>query len=247
MALATDLVLLSVIEIVLGDFYGVTRVTGGTAPQSGAAGVATFTTSIALDWPWLLALSLAYFTVMEQLFGATVGKLIFGVCVVSQDGGRASWRQIASRNIVRVVDALPILYLVGGISVLATARHQRVGDRIARTVVAPRASAPSIAHVGRSVAAFVALVIIATIVSLGFDYYGRPPLVIQGMANTGQLRFGQLTPSGYELGQPTFSGGFVTYPIRYHRAGQPDCNGTLELEWHGFRSGWAIHSAETHC
>jgi uncharacterized RDD family membrane protein YckC len=41
--------------------------------------------------------------------------------------------------VLRIVDALPVAYLVGAIFVWTSDKRQRLGDRVAHTVVVPRA------------------------------------------------------------------------------------------------------------
>jgi uncharacterized RDD family membrane protein YckC len=89
--------------------------------------------------PWVLvymALILLYFFALETLTGQTVGKLMFGVRVQRTDGSRPSAAAIAGRTLLRLVDWLPMLYLVGFIVMMSTgARRQRLGDLAAHTGV----------------------------------------------------------------------------------------------------------------
>lgn len=83
-----------------------------------------------------LGLVLVYYFVLEAAVGATVGKLLLGLRVVGSDGDRPSTGAIALRTLLRIVDWLPFLYLVGFIAMLATgARRQRLGDLAAKTSV----------------------------------------------------------------------------------------------------------------
>jgi hypothetical protein len=50
-------------------------------------------------------------------------------------GHRLQFSQVAIRNLLRAVDILPGLYLVGGIAVLLSKHGQRLGDLAANTVV----------------------------------------------------------------------------------------------------------------
>ena len=52
-----------------------------------------------------------------------------------EDGAAVTLVPAAVRNIVRIVDFLPVLYSVGVVSVLATPRNQRLGDLAAGTLV----------------------------------------------------------------------------------------------------------------
>jgi uncharacterized RDD family membrane protein YckC len=84
-----------------------------------------------------LAVLLAYYFVFEVAVGQTVGKRLLGLRVVRADGSRPSAAAIAVRTLLRLVDWLPALYLVGFIAMEATGeRRQRLGDLAARTRVA---------------------------------------------------------------------------------------------------------------
>ena len=83
-----------------------------------------------------LALLLLYYFALETLTGQTVGKLLLGVRVQRTDGSRPSAAAIAGRTVLRLIDWLPLLYLVGFIAMMATgARRQRLGDLAASTAV----------------------------------------------------------------------------------------------------------------
>jgi uncharacterized RDD family membrane protein YckC len=82
-----------------------------------------------------LFLSLAYFMVFEGLAARTPGKFIMGLKVVNLDGGSYDWIAVLVRNVLRIVDGLPVLYLVGLVTVAVTQRNQRLGDLAAGTLV----------------------------------------------------------------------------------------------------------------
>lgn len=90
-----------------------------------------------------------YFIIMEAVQGATVGKMVLGICVVKLDGSDISWGQAIVRNLLRIVDQLPaaIPYLLGAVLILNSSRRQRLGDRLAGTVVVRRSSSTSL-HTG---------------------------------------------------------------------------------------------------
>jgi hypothetical protein len=67
--------------------------------------------------------------------GQTPGKRLVGLRVMDADGLRLQFGQVAIRNLLRPVDSLPILYLVGGASCLLSRNMQRLGDLAANTVV----------------------------------------------------------------------------------------------------------------
>ncbi|MBX3287638.1 MAG: RDD family protein [Actinobacteria bacterium] len=81
----------------------------------------------------------AYPTVAEAFAGGrTVGKALLGIAVVADDGTPVTFLSAAIRNVLRFVDSLPGVYLVGIVAVVATSRNQRVGDLAAGTLVVHR-------------------------------------------------------------------------------------------------------------
>ena len=77
--------------------------------------------------------------------GRTPGKRWTGLRVVRAGGQPVGFVASAIRNLLRPIDFLPSLYLVGIASVLVTKRNQRLGDLAAGTVVAraPRRLQPA--------------------------------------------------------------------------------------------------------
>jgi uncharacterized RDD family membrane protein YckC len=86
----------------------------------------------------LLGAILVYFSAAEALTGRTVGKALLGLEVRSLSGGPISAKQAILRNALRIVDSLPWLYLVGVVSILMGPLPQRLGDRVAGTIVVRR-------------------------------------------------------------------------------------------------------------
>jgi uncharacterized RDD family membrane protein YckC len=82
------------------------------------------------------AISIAYAILLEWRWrGQTIGKRLFGLRVMDIDGLRLQLPQIALRNLLRLVDALPLFYLVGGLACVFSRNAQRLGDLAANTVV----------------------------------------------------------------------------------------------------------------
>ena len=78
-----------------------------------------------------------YYAVLESIFGASIGKLVFRMRVIMADGSRPTGMAIIVRNLIRIPEAW-LLYIPAGISCLASGRRQRLGDHAARTVVVRR-------------------------------------------------------------------------------------------------------------
>ena len=82
----------------------------------------------------------AYYVLLEWKLGGTLGKLTVGMRVVKSTGEPLDLKASLIRNIMRIVDFLPLFYLVGAISVWNSKTKQRVGDRLAKTVVVSKNS-----------------------------------------------------------------------------------------------------------
>lgn len=98
------------------------------------------------------ALYLLYHPVLEMLSGGrTPGKRMAGVRIVTRNGGTPSVGALLVRNIFRLVDSLPMLYLVGLTTSLLTREHVRLGDLAAGTLLVHDAppAADSLATIGR--------------------------------------------------------------------------------------------------
>lgn len=88
----------------------------------------------------VFAIGILYSTVMEALFGATIGKFATGIRVVREDGAKLDVPSALIRNTLRVIDVLPFGYLLGAVLVWTSPKKQRLGDRIAKTVVVEASS-----------------------------------------------------------------------------------------------------------
>lgn len=70
--------------------------------------------------------------------GQTLGKRIMKLQVIDERGLTLKLNQIVLRNLFRVLDSLPMFYMVGGLACLFSARAQRLGDLAAGTLVVRR-------------------------------------------------------------------------------------------------------------
>lgn len=71
-------------------------------------------------------------------YGSTPGKMVMGLTVVHDDGTPVTWTPSIVRNLLRFADFLPMAYLIGLISMLASRDFKRLGDVVAGTVVVYR-------------------------------------------------------------------------------------------------------------
>jgi len=96
----------------------------------------------AWGWGWFggmfgiqFLLWLIYFTYFEGTSGQTIGKRFAHVKVVKEDGSKCDAGSALVRSILRIVDSLPFIYILGIILIAATDKKQRLGDMLAKTIV----------------------------------------------------------------------------------------------------------------
>ncbi|MBS0659209.1 MAG: RDD family protein [Verrucomicrobia bacterium] len=82
--------------------------------------------------------------------GQTLGKRVMRLRVLDASGLRLRFSQVVMRNLLRAVDSLPALYLLGGFVCLASRRCQRLGDLAAGTIVVrlEPSEAPDLSRLG---------------------------------------------------------------------------------------------------
>jgi uncharacterized RDD family membrane protein YckC len=77
-----------------------------------------------------------YFVLFEAYWhGQTPGKRALGLRVIKDGGRQITLFEAMARNLLRVVDYLPGLYLTGVITMLCNKRNKRLGDLAAGTIV----------------------------------------------------------------------------------------------------------------
>ena len=242
-ALILDTIFVSILIGIASAVYGETRVTGTWNPS----GFSSLSEQTILPTLWTGVIWLGYYIVCEAMFSATPGKAMNGLRVVSVDGSPLGLGSIVVRNLLRLIDVLPGMYLLGGVLVMVMPYSQRTGDYVARTTVVLRAHAvePRSARASgrRAGVLLVAIVVVAFVFSAGFDYFGRPPLEIQKLFEEHRLMDPQLT--SYSLGTPTWSWGHVKYPLTAREPAKA-CTGWIELDWYGIM-GWQQSSGELDC
>ena len=78
----------------------------------------------------------AYFIVFEWTMGGqTPGKRTVGIRVIKEGGYSLRFLDTLVRNLLRIVDFLPMFYGVGLTSMLLTSRSQRLGDVVSGTLL----------------------------------------------------------------------------------------------------------------
>ena len=130
LAWSIDLAVVAVLYIILGNI------------------LSFFITFGALGLDWMLdfanavmyvlmfVINIGYGIVLEWFWrGQTLGKYVMRLRVIDEQGLRLQFSQIVIRNLLRLVDSLPLFYLVGGIVCVLNKKCQRLGDFAANTIV----------------------------------------------------------------------------------------------------------------
>jgi len=89
-------------------------------------------------YPFLSAyglIVLLYFAILEGTMGATLGKKLVKIKVVREDGSACGIGPAFVRTLLRIIDGLPFLYIIGMVPIARSDKKQRLGDRLAKTVV----------------------------------------------------------------------------------------------------------------
>jgi uncharacterized RDD family membrane protein YckC len=82
----------------------------------------------------MLVVGCFYFSLLEGIWGKTIGKKICGIVVLKDTFTKCTLSKGFLRNLLRIVDFF-FYYGVGLVSAVATMKWQRLGDIVAETVV----------------------------------------------------------------------------------------------------------------
>lgn len=84
----------------------------------------------------MLAIYILYHPILEvSMRGRTPGKRIAGVRLVSRFGDQPGTLSLIIRNLFRLIDSLPVFYLVGLVCCVSSRHHVRIGDMAAGTLL----------------------------------------------------------------------------------------------------------------
>jgi len=138
-----DAIPMLIIYFILGslvaDISGTGKTADGFELEGGPAAILLAMTIVA---------GILYFSLLEAWWsGQTFGKKLTGIQVTNLQGERIGFGQALQRNIWRVVDGL-FFYLVGALLIWRSPTKQRLGDRLAHTVVIKKRKRPKENHPG---------------------------------------------------------------------------------------------------
>lgn len=130
LAHAIDLLLCYGALVLVGVVVLLAELGAATSHLAALRGLATGVLLVAL-----FLVQWVYFATWEALRGTTPGKRALGLRVVAEDGRPLDARAAILRNLLRAADLLPTAYLLGALACVTSPRFQRLGDRVAGTLV----------------------------------------------------------------------------------------------------------------
>jgi uncharacterized RDD family membrane protein YckC len=94
------------------------------------------TSTLGIALLMVMFLPTLYFFLFETfMHGKTPGKAILGIRVIRDTGHALDVRGALLRNLMRIVDQLPVLYMTGSVVVFFSAQSRRIGDYVGGTLV----------------------------------------------------------------------------------------------------------------
>ena len=132
-AFLIDGIILGIISYILIAIFAVSAISVDTSTGAVSIGPAYYAAIIVA-----IVIELLYFTLLLGRYGQTVGMMAVKIKVVSEvDSGPITYGAAFIRTILLLIDEIPyvIPYLLGAILIWTSDKKQRLGDRVAHTIV----------------------------------------------------------------------------------------------------------------
>ncbi len=132
-----SLIVFALVTVFAVGFFGLKGKSDIVPPSAGWIFAAYVIAQFVVLW--------GYYVLFEGLWdGQTPGKRLMQLRVVRDGGYSVSFEASAVRNLLRVVDAMPIpLYLIGIVAAMLNRSRKRIGDLVAGTIVIKEGRAES--------------------------------------------------------------------------------------------------------
>jgi uncharacterized RDD family membrane protein YckC len=132
-ALLIDAIILGIISYILIFLFAASAIT--VDPSTGAVSIGpAYYAAIVVG----ILIELLYFTLLLGRYGQSVGMMVVKIKVVREaDSGPITYGAAFIRTILLYIDEIPyaIPFLLGAILIWTSDKKQRLGDRVAHTVV----------------------------------------------------------------------------------------------------------------
>ena len=133
-ALLIDAIILGIVSYILIFLFAASAIT--VDPSTGAVSIGpAYYAALVLGG---IMIELLYFTLLLGRYGQSVGMMVVKIKVVSEaDSGPITYGAAFIRTILLYIDEIPytIPFLLGAILIWTSDKKQRLGDRVAHTVV----------------------------------------------------------------------------------------------------------------
>ncbi|ADU32466.1 RDD family protein [Evansella cellulosilytica] len=104
--------------------------------QSFLIGMNSPNVAMAVTIVLIFIVNTGYFFVLEYFTGGrTIGKKMIGIRVIQESGHSITLLSSFIRNFLRLIDSLPMAYLVGILMIFFHSKHKRLGDVVGGTIV----------------------------------------------------------------------------------------------------------------
>jgi uncharacterized RDD family membrane protein YckC len=131
LALALDTLIQMAALLAIGLIAGIGFVKAGIGDSS-----VSRLWALSLLGLFIFAVYYGYFALFEAIWiGQTPGKRVARIRVIKESGRPINAVESIARNMLRLVDQLPVLYAVGIVAVLLNRKNKRLGDFVAGTIV----------------------------------------------------------------------------------------------------------------
>ncbi len=127
-------ILAVIIDYIVLGFLSFTVFGASTAPGLATKSPMAAFSGIIMALFLVIILWIFYGIILETWRGQTIGKMILGIVVVKENGEPCTFVAALLRNVFRIIDGLGF-YFLGFIVIALTEKKQRIGDRLANTVV----------------------------------------------------------------------------------------------------------------
>ncbi|MFO1443828.1 RDD family protein [Bacillus sp. Bva_UNVM-123] len=132
-AFIIDQIILAIINIVILIAYFVIMI-GSPSNFFISTDIESFTLAIIIIAIFII--NWGYFFAYEYFSGGrTIGKKMIGIRVIQDNGHSITLLSSFIRNLLRIIDSLPVNYFVGILMVFFHSKHKRLGDLVAGTIV----------------------------------------------------------------------------------------------------------------
>jgi uncharacterized RDD family membrane protein YckC len=128
-------ILAVIIDYIVMGFLSVFILIASIGPGIATLSLVGFFGGLFMSIILIMATWVFYGIILETWKGQTVGKMVMGIIVVKENGEPCDFLAALLRNVFRIIDILPQFYLIGFIVIALTEKKQRLGDRLAGTIV----------------------------------------------------------------------------------------------------------------